>query len=273
MKFEKYHGLGNDFIIFEEKEVLGMDYEALAKKICHRKFGIGADGMIIVAPSEKAPVFMKFYNADGSIAPMCGNGIRCFTHFIVNNGIIKDKTFKVDTLAGVLEVTWEETTEFMVRVYMGEPKYNPSQIPVNSDKTKFIKEIINTSYGEYEISSLFMGTTHTVILTDNLKKENIETVGKEIENNTIFPVKTNVNFMEVKAKNEVDVNTWERGAGFTYACGTGCCASVVIGKRFGLLSDKVKVNVPGGHMYIELQGDSVYMIGPSEKICQGEINN
>ena len=273
MKFEKYHGLGNDFIIFEEKEVLGRDYVELAKKVCHRKFGIGADGMIVVAESPNAPFFMKFYNADGSIAPMCGNGIRCFTHFIVNNGLTADKTFKVDTLAGVLEVTWEQNEEFMVRVYMGEPNYSPKAIPVNSEKTEFIKEPFHTNYGDYEVTSLFMGTTHSVILSDNLEKENIEGVGKEIENNAIFPVKTNVNFMEVKSESEVDVNTWERGAGFTYACGTGCCASVVIGKRFGLLSEKVKVNVPGGHMYIELEGDSVYMIGPSEKICEGEINN
>lgn len=273
MKFEKYHGLGNDFIIFEEKEVLGRDYQELAKQVCHRKFGVGADGMIVVAPSSNAPFFMKFYNADGSIAPMCGNGIRCFTHYIVNNGLTKDKSFKVDTLAGVLEVTWEKGDQFMVRVYMGEPQYKPSAIPVKTEKNEFIKEKFETSFGSYEVTSLFMGTTHSVILSDSLKNENVEGVGKEIENNPIFPVKTNVNFMEIKTENEVHVNTWERGAGFTYACGTGCCASVVVGRRFGLLSDKVKVNVPGGFMYIELQGDSVYMIGPSEKICQGEITN
>ena len=117
MKFEKYHGLGNDFIIFQEKDLIDItDYQELAKKVCHRKFGIGADGMIVVAKSDKAPVFMKFYNADGSIAPMCGNGIRCFTHYIVNNQLVTDKTFKVDTLAGVLEVTWDNNEQFMVRV-------------------------------------------------------------------------------------------------------------------------------------------------------------
>ena len=138
------------------------------------------------------------------------------------------------------------------------------------DEKEFVSEKIETSFGTYEISSLFMGTTHTVTFSDNLQEENIEGVGKEIENNPIFPVKTNVNFVEVKTRAEVDVNTWERGAGFTYACGTGCCASVVMAKRFGYVDNIVKVNVPGGHMYIELEGDSVYMIGPSEKICFGE---
>ena len=271
MKFEKYHGLGNDFIIFQEKDLIDItDYQELAKKVCHRKFGIGADGMIVVAKSDKAPVFMKFYNADGSIAPMCGNGIRCFTHYIVNNQLVTDKTFKVDTLAGVLEVTWDNNEQFMVRVYMGEPNFEPKSVPVVSDKKEFVSEKIETSFGTYEISSLFMGTTHTVTFSDNLQEENIEGVGKEIENNPIFPVKTNVNFVEVKTRAEVDVNTWERGAGFTYACGTGCCASVVMAKRFGYVDNRVKVNVPGGHMYIELEGDSVYMIGPSEKICFGE---
>ena len=141
MKFEKYHGLGNDFIIFQEKDLIDItDYQELAKKVCHRKFGIGADGMIVVAKSDKAPVFMKFYNADGSIAPMCGNGIRCFTHYIVNNQLVTDKTFKVDTLAGVLEVTWDNNEQFMVRVYMGEPDFMPKNVPVLTNKEKYINE-------------------------------------------------------------------------------------------------------------------------------------
>ena len=270
MYFEKYHGLGNDFIIFQEKDLIEIkDYQELAKKVCNRKFGIGADGMIVVAKSEKAPVFMKFYNADGSIAPMCGNGIRCFAHYIVNNKIVNDKIFKVDTLAGVLEVDWEMADKFMVKVYMGEPKFNPKDIPVISEKDEFILENFYSNYGDYKISSLFMGTTHTVLFTKNIEEENIEGVGKEIENSSIFPIKTNVNFVEIKNLSEIDVNTWERGAGFTYACGTGCCASVVIAKKFGYVENKVKVNVPGGYMYVELKDNSVYMIGPSEKICDG----
>lgn len=271
MKFEKYHGLGNDFIIFMEEDVKDYDYAELAKKVCHRKFGIGADGMMVVGKSDTAKFNMIFYNADGSRAPMCGNGIRCFTHYIVNNNLVKESEFKVETLAGVLNTKYTIGEEFMVEVYMGEPKYKPDTVPVVSDKDEFIKEELETSYGKVEVSSIFMGTTHTVVITDDLSKIDVEGLGKEIENNPIYPVKTNVNFVEVKSKNEIDVNTWERGAGFTYACGTGCCASVVLANDFSLVgNEKVKVNVPGGHMYVEVkEGRSVYMTGPSEKIAEG----
>ncbi len=269
MRFEKYHGLGNDFIIFVEEDVKGLDYSQLAEKVCHRKFGIGADGMMVVGKSDIAKFNMIFYNADGSRAPMCGNGIRCFTHYIVNNNLVLEEEFSVETLAGVLNTKYTKGEEFMVEVYMGEAKYEPKQIPVNSDKDKFINEKIETTFGQIEVSSIFMGTTHTVVFTDDLGSVDVEGIGKEIENNPIYPVKTNVNFVEVKSKNEIDVNTWERGAGFTYACGTGCCASVVLAKDFEKVDAIVKVNVPGGHMYVELKDSSVYMTGPSEKIAEG----
>lgn len=269
MRFEKYHGLGNDFIIFLEEDVKGLDYSQLAEKVCHRKFGIGADGMMVVGKSDIAKFNMIFYNADGSRAPMCGNGIRCFTHYIVNNNLVLEEEFSVETLAGVLNTKYTKGEEFMVEVYMGEAKYEPKQIPVNSDKDRFLNEKIETTFGQIEVSSIFMGTTHTVVFTDDLGSVDVEGIGKEIENNPIYPVKTNVNFVEVKSKNEIDVNTWERGAGFTYACGTGCCASVVLAKDFEKVDARVKVNVPGGHMYVELKDSSVYMTGPSEKIAEG----
>lgn len=273
LKFEKYHGLGNDFIIFLEEEVKNIDYSKLAQKVCHRKFGIGADGMMVVGKSEKASFNMIFYNADGSRAPMCGNGIRAFTHYIANNNLTHKDSFEVETLAGILSTKYEiSDNNFMVEVYMGQARYESKNVPVITEKDKFIKEIITTSQGEIELSSIFMGTTHSVNFTDKLENVNIEVLGKEIENNPIFPVKTNVNFVEINSRNEITVNTWERGAGFTYACGTGCCASVVLAKDFDYVDEKVKVNVPGGFMYIELKDKDVYMTGPSEKIAEGYYN-
>ncbi len=225
--------------------------------------------MMIVGKSDKAKFNMIFYNGDGSRAPMCGNGIRSFTHYIVDNKLVTEKEFSIETLAGVLNTKYTKGEKFMVEVYMGEARYEPKEVPVKSDKDRFIKEKIKTTFGEIEVSSIFMGTTHTVIFTDNLKGIDIEGIGKEIENNPIYPVKTNVNFVEVKSNNEIDVNTWERGAGFTYACGTGCCASVVLARDFSKVDEKVKVNVPGGYMYVELKNGSVYMTGPSEKIAEG----
>jgi diaminopimelate epimerase len=270
LKFEKYHGLGNDFIIFMEGELGDINYSELAKKVCHRKFGIGSDGMMVVGRSEIGAFNMIFYNADGSRAPMCGNGIRAFTHYIAENKLIEDNVFNVETLAGLLTTKYKtKNEEFMVEVYMGQAKYESESVPVISNKEQFLKETLSTSYGNIELSSIFMGTTHTVVFVEDLDKIDIEGLGKEIENNLIFPVKTNVNFVEVKNDSEIKVNTWERGAGFTYACGTGCCASVVLAHKFGLAGKKVKVEVPGGIMYIELKGKDVYMTGPSEKIAKG----
>lgn len=270
LKFEKYHGLGNDFIIFMEGDLNGISYSDLAQKVCHRKFGIGADGMMVVGKSETAAYNMIFYNADGTRAPMCGNGIRAFTHYLVENKLVKEKVFNIETLAGILTTKYSlKNKEFMVEVYMGQAKYDPSEIPVKSDKDKFLEEKLHTSYGEIELSSIFMGTTHTVVFTDDLSKIDVEGLGKEIENNPIFPQKTNVNFVQVIDRDSIKVNTWERGAGFTYACGTGCCASVVLAHKFDFVDKKIKVEVPGGIMYIDLKGKDVYMTGPSEKIAAG----
>lgn len=270
LNFSKYHGLGNDFIIFSEKDVKGLDYSLLAKNVCNRNFGIGADGMMVVSKTEIADIKMEFYNADGSIAPMCGNGIRCFAHYVVDNKIIDKKEFSVDTLAGVLKAVTQNGDEFLVEIDMGLPNFSPEKIPVNIEKSEYIGEKIKALDKEFDISGVFMGTTHTVIITDEINNDDVIKYGKDIENNLIFPVKTNVNFCKIKDENEIDVTTWERGAGLTLACGTGCCASVVIANRFGKISKDVKVNVPGGSMYIRLTDKAVFMKGPSQKIAEGQ---
>lgn len=274
IKFEKYHGLGNDFIIFMEKDVTGLDYSKLAEKVCHRNFGIGADGMVVVAETDEADVWMKFYNADGSIAPMCGNAIRCFSLYVRNHELASaDKEeISVKTGAGILYIrTDEKDGVFTARVNMGLPKFAPADIPVDFDGDKYIEESITSYDKTFKISGCFMGTTHTVIFTDELYELDIKKYGSDIETKSIFPVKTNVNFAKIEKglTDKVDIITWERGAGQTYACGTGVCATVVIGNYLGKLAKKVDAKVPGGKMAIELTDEAVFMIGPAEKICEG----
>ena len=270
MRFEKYHGLGNDFIILNIEDVEGRELSELAKEVCHRNFGIGADGMMVFERNDRG-IVMNFYNADGTTAPMCGNGIRCFTHYMSNHKLFDGERVKIQTGAGELEVAVsEEKEEFFVRVNMGKPLFRGRDIPLSADVDEYIEEEIVIDDNKIKISSLFMGTTHTVILVEDLEEVDIATLGPKIEKHSMFPVGTNVNFCEVKSREEMLVTTWERGAGLTLACGTGACASVVIGERLGLLGKQVKVVVPGGNIYIEVDED-VFMKGPSVRIAEGEF--
>lgn len=270
MKFEKYHGLGNDFIILSSEDVGEKSHSELALKMCHNHFGIGADGLM-VHEEINGRAKMNFYNKDGSTATMCGNGIRCFSHYLYNRGLFKEKKVEIETGAGILTVERVEGEEFLVKVAMGQPIFNGREIPLSIDIEEFVDEKIEFFGKEIRISALFMGTTHSVVFVNKLDSIDVEDFGKRIETLDLFPKKTNVNFCEVIDKDELDVATWERGAGETLACGTGACASVVIGQKLGLLSSEVAVNVPGGRLNIKL-GDEVYMTGPSVKIAEGLYN-
>ncbi|WP_319371586.1 diaminopimelate epimerase [uncultured Ilyobacter sp.] len=270
LKFEKYHGLGNDFIIFNEEEVEGFDYQELAMKVCHRNFGIGADGMMIAAKSEKADIRMIFYNADGSEAPMCGNGVRCFSHFVRNNRLVEKEVMSVETLAGNMIIKTEEKDgKYLARVNMGMPVFETDKIPMSVSEKDYIERKVESYDREFNLSALFMGTTHSVTFIDDLETLDVQRYGRNLEINPLFPKRTNVNFSKVISRDRVDVKTWERGAGYTFACGTGACAVVVIGNLTGRLDKSVEVRVPGGKLFIELTDEGVFMTGESQKIAEG----
>ena len=276
LKFEKYQGAGNDFVIFSEKDLIEKgipDYSELAKEVCDRHYGIGADGMIILKYVATMP-FMFFFNADGSQAPMCGNGIRCFSHYLVNNHLVDGNEFVVKTVPGDLTIRVnydEEKDDFSARVNMGKPIFNIKEL-INTEKEQFLREKINIDGKEIEISYIFMGTDHSVIFVNDFSDYDIDEIGKKIENYTdLFPKKVNVNFVKVYDRKRMEVITWERGAGRTLACGTGATASAVLAKTFGFVDDKVNVKVPGGQLVIEYEGgeNDAFMTGPSEKIAEG----
>ena len=276
LKFEKYQGAGNDFVIVSEKELIEKgipEYGEFASQVCNRHFGIGADGLIILKYVASMP-FMFFFNADGSQAPMCGNGIRCFSHYLVNNHLVDGNEFVVKTVPGDLTIRVnydEEKDDFSARVNMGKPIFNIKEL-INTEKEQFLREKINIDGKEIEISYIFMGTDHSVIFVNDFSDYDIDEIGKEIENYTdLFPKKVNVNFVKVYDRKRIEVITWERGAGRTLACGTGATASAVLAKTFGFVDDKVNVKVPGGQLVIEYEGgeNDAFMTGPSEKIAEG----
>jgi len=273
IKFEKYHGLGNDFIIFNYKDLIlnnikEESFSDLAVKVCNIHTGIGADGMMVLVEKEDR-CQMIFINSDGSIASMCGNGIRCFSNYIYNNKILDGTNYKVETLAGLLSLDIYPNEKFTVKVNMGKPTLETNFIPVDTSKEKFINEELIVDGKNYKVSSLLMGVPHTVLFIDNFESIDLVEIGKAIENDPIFPKKTNVNFVKILNEDEVIIETWERGAGHTLACGTGSCASIVIGKLLGYLNSKVTVHLSLGDLAIEIK-DEVYMTGPSKLIARGK---
>lgn len=264
MKISKYHGIGNDFLIIPYQGEL--DYSSMAKKYCNRKISIGADGFIVV---KRDPYEMIFYNEDGSRAPMCGNGIRCFAKFVCDNYGFQE-TLDVNTLAGLMKIKVVTKDPFMVQVNMGKPIFTNEAIKA-SDNESYIKRKIMVENVEFEINSLFMGTIHTVIFVKSLNDVIDKNYGMLICNNPLFKEKTNVNFVEVIDKYNFKMKTYERGVGWTCACGTGACASYVIGKMYGYCGEYVNIHLEYGNLKIE--GDQqILMTGPAEKIFETEMN-
>ncbi|MDK2564206.1 diaminopimelate epimerase [Romboutsia sedimentorum] len=274
IKFQKFQGTGNDFIIFKESDLKDIDYSSLAKKVCNRNFGIGADGMIVVAASNNSDVKMCFYNADGSIATMCGNGIRCFSKFVYENSIVNNTEFSVETLAGIMKikVSLENDKVAFVDVNLGRPLFVAPEIPIDKENKLYINKEISVGNETFKVNSLVIGTIHTVIFVDDFENIDFERIGSKIENSEIYPMKTNVNFCKIIDKENIDVVTWEKGVGITKACGTGAAASAIISSIVHDCSKKVKVKVKGGELFIEQRDGEAFLIGPTEYICSGEYN-
>lgn len=263
MKISKYHGIGNDFLIIPYMGEI--DYSSMAKKYCNRKISIGADGFIVV---KKDPYEMIFYNEDGSRAPMCGNGIRCFAKYVCDNYGMQEN-LDVNTLAGLMKIKVVSKNPFMVQVNMGSPIFDNVAIKAK-DNESYLNRKINVSDKEFIINSLFMGTIHTVIFVDNLNDVIDKDYGEKICNYPLFKEKTNVNFVEVIDNNNFKMKTYERGVGWTCACGTGACASYVIGKMYNKCGEYVNVHLEYGMLRIE--GDNeILMTGPAEKIFETEM--
>ena len=276
IKFTKMNGLGNDFVIldYDEYKKANIPADKLALKLCNRNFSIGADGLIIVNPNtDKADISWIFYNSDGSMAQMCGNGMRCFARYIYDNKIIDKKEFSVETKAGI--IVPKIISENEVCVNMGTPVLEPNKIPCKTKTNLNIPYVIDNK--EFLLNTVSMGNPHCVIFVEKDGKKLAKKYGSIIENDSLFPEKTNVEFVEILSKDEVIINVWERGCGITSACGTGACATVVAGILNGYLNNCVKANLPGGELKIEWKGSSddikhsVFMTGRADYSFFGEV--
>ncbi|MGC8834452.1 MAG: diaminopimelate epimerase [Armatimonadota bacterium] len=277
MKFSKMHGLGNDFVVINnlEEKLPEEQLPELAQRWCDRRFGIGADGIILVDPSRVAAFRMRIFNPDGSEAEMCGNGIRCLAKFVYDRRIHTDTTLTVETLAGVktLKLFVSNKQVEAVRVNMGEPVFDRHSIPMRGEGSPVKGERLQAAGRKFEVTCLSMGNPHCVTFVNDVDSFPVSTVGPQIENHKAFPKRTNVEFVEVISPTEIKMRVWERGAGETLACGSGASAAVVASVLNERTSRKVTVHLPGGDLLIEWAGDNnVYMTGPAVEVFWGEID-
>ncbi|RJR16630.1 MAG: diaminopimelate epimerase [Nitrospiraceae bacterium] len=310
MKFTKMHALGNDFIVIDDRAAKLKSVSRLAKKLCHRRFGIGADQLLLLGHSKTADFRMRVFNADGSEVEMCGNGIRCFGKYIWDNVLLCDNTafarkycqsiesLAVETMAGIKYIYKSGN---LFRIDMGEPVFEAEKIPVKLEhrtqnlpagqagsehRIKYLRSSLVTSHTSqimnyplkvknkvFKITCVSMGNPHAVIMVADVNSVQLDIFGPLIENHKFFPKRTNVEFVQPHGKNSIKMRVWERGAGETMACGTGASAAAVASALLGLTGRKVNVHLPGGRLLIHWseKDNHVYMTGPAVNVFDGTI--
>lgn len=274
MKFTKMHGCGNDYVyvnLFEEK----IDNPAeLSIAVSDRHFGIGSDGLITIGPSDVADFRMRIYNADGSEAEMCGNGIRCVAKYVYDHKLTDKTEISVESGAGIKYLTLfvENGRVAQVRVDMGEPVLEPDRIPVLADTDRVVDQPIEVCGKTWNMTCVSMGNPHAVVFVDDVMNFDIEKYGPHFENHERFPKRTNTEFVEVLSRSEAKMRVWERGSAETWACGTGTCACVMACILNGYTDNKVLVHLRGGDLTIEYdeKTNHIFMTGPATEVFTGE---
>ena len=276
LKFTKMHGAGNDYIYINCFEETVKNPEKLAIKVSDRHFGIGSDGLILISPSDKADFKMNIYNADGSEGMMCGNGIRCVSKYVYDNGMTDKDEISVETRSGIklIKMNVENGKVVSARVNMGEPILEAEKIPTKFDGENVIRQKLTIDEKDYEVTCVSMGNPHCIVYVDDVKDIDLEKIGPKFENNEMFPERINTEFVHVVSDTELDMRVWERGSGETLACGTGSCAVTVASVLCGYCkrNTEIKINLLGGTLTdIWTDGGDVYMTGPAATVCTGEI--
>lgn len=275
MKFTKMHGCGNDYVYVNGFVEEIKDKPAFVKAVSDRHFGVGSDGAIFINPSKEADFEMEMYNADGTRAEMCGNGIRCVAKYVYDKGLTDRTHISIVSCGKVkyLDLNVADGQVTSVRVNMGAPILTAKEVPVISRMEQSVDEPIIVGGKEYRMTCVSMGNPHAVVFMDDVANLDIAAVGPLFENHTAFPNRVNTEFVKVVDRNRVDMRVWERGTGETLACGTGCCATVVACILNGLTDNAVTVRVLGGEILIEWDREKnlVYMTGPATTVFEGEF--
>ncbi|MEM2863773.1 MAG: diaminopimelate epimerase [Candidatus Bathyarchaeia archaeon] len=278
IEFWKMHGLGNDYIVIDgwRHRIQEDRLSRTAELLCRRRFSVGADGLILAEPphSAAADVRMRIFNADGSEAEMCGNGIRCLAKFVYENNIRKAHVLNVETLAGLrrVELRISDGRVIGVKVDMGAPSFNREDLPMKGEGP-FINGILNVSGFEFKASCVSVGNPHCVIFVEDVEGFPVDKWGPLIEGHRFFPRRINVEFAEVIGNNKVKVRTWERGCGETLACGTGACAVAAVADKLGLIRGETEIILRGGKLKVAVEGGGLTMEGPAVKVYEGVLSD
>ena len=276
MKFTKMHGIGNDYVYVNCFEERLENPAQISRFVSDRHCGIGGDGLILIGPSEVADFQMRIYNADGSQAEMCGNGVRCVGKYVYDRGLTKKTTVTVETLGGIktLELHVEQGTVRSVTVDMGLPILAPEKIPVQGTGERFLNIPVTVDGREYHVTAVSMGNPHAVVFVPDTASLDLPCIGPLFENLEIFPERTNTEFVEVIDRDTLRMRVWERGSGETMACGTGACATLVASVLNGKCQREATVKLLGGDLQIRWDetNDHVYMTGPATIVFDGEID-
>ncbi|HXJ35120.1 MAG TPA: diaminopimelate epimerase [Candidatus Eisenbacteria bacterium] len=273
MEFTKLHGTANDFVFVDARQGFPGDPAALATRLCDRHHGIGADGLILVLPSERADARMRIINADGSVAEMCGNGIRGFAKFVLDRGLVRANPLRVETDAGVktLRAELERGRVRRVAVDMGTPEWSGHAIPVDADG-EVVEHPLEIAGRTWRVTCLSMGNPHCVVFLDDVQALPLAEIGPQFERHPFFPKRVNSEFIRVIDRGRLEMRVWERGAGETMACGTGACAAAVAAARTGRAERRSIVALPGGELEIEWRDDDhIVMTGDAVEVFEGRI--
>jgi diaminopimelate epimerase len=273
LSFVKMHGLGNDFVVidaFSRDIRLGTEQ---VRFLADRRFGVGCDQLLLVEKPGQAGVDFRYriFNADGGEVEQCGNGARCFARFVRDEGLTDKDAIVVETASGVITLYVEADGE--IRVNMGAPRFDPAQIPFTAE-VEADKYPLEIGREPLTIGAVSMGNPHAVLRVEDVATAEVERLGPQLESHPRFPRRVNVGFMEIVDRGHIRLRVYERGAGETLACGTGACAAVAVGRRWGELDEEVRVDLPGGSLTIRWDGGDapLWMTGPATRVFQGEID-
>ena len=273
MEFTKWQGCGNDFVVVDFLDREPVDFAALAVRMCDRHFGVGADGLMVVCPSETADVRMREFNPDGTEPEMCGNGIRCFARYLYDYGRVSKEQFTIETLAGMMvpRIVLKEGAVAAVEVDMGVPVLDAERIPATGFGTgRVVAQPLTVAGKEYAVTCVSMGNPHAVVFVDDADQFPLAALGAQFEHHPAFPRKINTEFVEVRDRTHARMRVWERGAGITLACGTGTCATLTAGVLNDVLDRAAEIEVDGGVIHVAWHEDGhIFMTGPAEPVFTG----
>ncbi len=271
--FKKYHGLGNDYLIIDPN-IFNIDLKPeTIRLICDRHFGIGSDGILYGPIKSGNNLGVRIFNPDGSEAEKSGNGLRIFAKYLYEHEYVRQKSFTIQTLGGIVQAHVEDEAANIIKIDMGQITFKSTEIPVNGREREVVDEELEINGSTYKVTCLSIGNPHCVIPMNEISEEKTRALGPFVENHDMFPNRINMQLLKVIDRGNIEIRIWERGAGYTLASGSSSCAAAAAAKKLGLVDDKVNVKMPGGNLLIEITDDNeIFLTGPVEKVFEGSFS-